>query len=135
MSETFLSTVFEKDSSKSPQDTENDLQGSDLSSSSRKQLIAEQSSDPEIAELREKFLPDDEIPVPIGYYLKDEVLMRKWRPPDIPASEDSAVVNRVVVPKVYRKEILTMAHSLPLGGHLGVNKTVNKIMKPFFWPG
>lgn len=28
-----------------------------------------------------------------------------------------------------------MAHCLPLGGHLGVTKTVNKIMRQFFWPG
>lgn len=27
-----------------------------------------------------------------------------------------------------------MAHCLPLGGHLGVNKTVTKILKHFFWP-
>ncbi|KAI5617705.1 hypothetical protein C0J50_22774 [Silurus asotus] len=100
------------------------------------QLITEQSSDPEIAELREKALPDEEIvKVPVGFYLKDWVLMGKWLPPDIPANEDWAVINQVVVPKVYRKDILTMAHSLPLGGHLGVNKTVNKIMKQFFWPG
>lgn len=136
LSDTFLGAVFDQHVSSLPQEFGNDLQVSDGLSLSRKQLITEQSSDPEIAELREKALPNDEIvKVPVGFYLEDGVLMRKWRPPDIPANEDLAVINQVVVPKVYRKDILTMAHSLPLGGHLGVNKTVNKIMKQFFWPG
>ncbi|KAI5620496.1 hypothetical protein C0J50_19963 [Silurus asotus] len=136
LSDTFLGAFFDQDVISSPQEVGNDLHVSDDLSLSRKQLITEQSSDPEIAELREKALPDEEIvKVPVGFYLKDGVLMRKWRPPDIPANEDWAVINQVVVPKVYRKDILTMAHSLPLGGHLGVNKTVNKIMKQFFWPG
>ena len=41
LSDTFLSTVFEKDSSRSPQDAGNDLQVSDDLSLSRKQLITE----------------------------------------------------------------------------------------------
>ncbi len=103
---------------------------------SRSQLIKEQMSDPELDKLRDKVLPHDEIEkVPVGYYLKEGVLMRKWRPPDIPASEDWSVIHQVVVPRVYRTEIIDIAHRLPLGGHLGVNKTFYKISKQFFWPG
>ena len=102
----------------------------------KKQLIFEQVKDLEISELRNRALSDDEIKeVPIGFYVKDGVLMRKWRPPDVPVSEDWTVVHQVVVPKAYRNEILALAHSVPLGGHLGINKTVDKIRKQFFWPG
>ena len=67
LSDTFLRTVFEKYSGESPQEAGNDLQVSDDLSLSRKQLITEQSSGPEIAELRGKALPVDEIvKVPVG---------------------------------------------------------------------
>ena len=109
---------------------------SDTLSLSRKKLIEYQENDPEIRELKEKALDKDEIQrVPVGYYVDNGVLMRKFRPPEVSVEDVWTVVNQIVVPKVYRKEIIAMAHDLPLGGHLGVNKTVEKILKQFFWPG
>ena len=67
----------------------------------------------------------DEIPETEHYFFDDWILMRKWRSPEVPANEERAVVNQVVVPAIYRDTILSMAHSLPLGGHLGVKKTVH----------
>ena len=61
-------------------------------------------------------------------------IMRKWRPPNVPASEEWSVVHQIVVPKVYQSEILKLAHESPLGGHLGINKTYSKITKHFYWP-
>ena len=108
----------------------------DTLSLSRKRLIECQERDPELIQLKEKALDEKEIQrVPIGYYYKNGVLMRKFRPPESAVEDVYDVVNQVVVPKEYRKEIVSMAHDLPLGGHLGVNKTVNKILKQFFWPG
>ena len=137
LSDTFLATLFNQDSTSSDAPTSKS-EGGDTGnlSLSLQRLIQEQCNDSELSELRDKALSEDEITkVPVGYYLNDGLLMRKWRPPDRPASEDWAVVHQVVVPKAYRDEILAMAHSLPLGGHLGVNKTVDKILKQFFWPG
>ena len=139
LSDTFFSQI-DQDLGRSQNFVDLESRGSphvsDDLSFSRQQLIQEQAHDPELCDLRDKALSSDEIAkVPVGYYIHDGVLMRKWRSPDIPASEDWAVVRQVVVPRIYREDILTMAHSLPLGGHLGVNKTVNKIMKQFFWPG
>lgn len=128
ISDTLLEMLFEQDRDSSPVKATEDTHVSDMLSLSRRQLIMEQSNDAEIAQLRENALSEDEIArVPVGYYLKDKVLMRKWHPPDIPASEDWAVVHQVIVTKAYRNDILSMAHCLPLGGHLGINKTVNKI--------
>lgn len=105
VSDTFLGSLFEQDFGSSP------------------------------VESSEVLSEDEIVKVPVGYYLKDRVLIRKWCPPDISATEDWAVVHQVVVPKAYSNDILTMAHCLPLGGHLCINKTVNKIMKQFFWLG
>ena len=62
--------------------------------------------------------------------------MCKWRPLNIPADQEWSVVHQIVVPKVYRSEILnTIAHEHPLSCHLGVNKTYNiRYFNNFFWP-
>ena len=133
-SDVYLGSLFDSESDQVTKPTDSDVVLN--LSLSRKQLMQEQKDDPEIAQLREEAWPEDEmLKVSVGYFVKDGVLMRKWRPPDIAASEDWAVIKQVVVPKSYRNEILSMAHSLPLGGHLGVNKTVKKILRYFFWPG
>jgi hypothetical protein len=46
--------------------------------------------------------------------------MRKWRPPDALLSEEWRQVHQIVVPKIYRQEIMELAHDTPLAGHLGV---------------
>ena len=60
--------------------------------------------------------------------------MRKWRPPDVPSDAEWAVKHQVVLPKLYRNGVLSMAHETPLAGHLGISKTYNKILNHFFWP-
>ena len=73
--------------------------------------------------------------VPVCYYVKNDILMRKWRPPDVSAEDEWTVNHQIVVPRVYRPEILNLAHETPLSGHLGVNKTYHKILNHFYWPG
>lgn len=52
---------------------------------SRAQLISAQKADPTLVSLFEAVSPDQEIDaVPQGYFLRDGVLMRKWRPHDVP---------------------------------------------------
>ncbi|CAC5410429.1 Retrovirus-related Pol polyprotein from transposon 17.6 [Mytilus coruscus] len=60
--------------------------------------------------------------------------MRKWRPPDATPEEEWRVVYQVVVPKVYRQDIIGLAHDTPLAGHLGIRKTCLKILQHFYWP-
>ena len=103
---------------------------------SKSQLIQEQQTDPEISKLIFRALPENKISqVPICYYIKNGVLMRKWRPYDVPADDESAVYHQIVVPKSYRHEILSIAHESPMSGHLGINKTYHKIINHFYWPG
>ena len=99
-------------------------------------LVIEQENDPDISPLLSRALSEDELKkVPKGYFFKQGVLMRKWRPPDVPASEDWSVRYQIVVPAVYRPDVVKLAHEGPVGGHLGINKTCDKIMRHFFWPG
>ena len=103
---------------------------------SRSQLCKEQHSDSEISPLFERALDEKEISqAPICYYVKNGILMRKWRPPDVSAEDEWTVNHQIVVPRVYRPEILNLDHETPMSGHLGVNKTYHKILNHFYWPG
>ena len=103
---------------------------------SKSQLIQEQQTDPEISKLIFRALPENEISqVPMCYYINNGILMRKWRPFDVPADDEWAVYHQIVVPKSYRHEILSIAHESPMSGHLGINKTYHKIINHFYWPG
>ena len=102
---------------------------------SKSQHIQEQQTDPEISKSIFRALPEDEISqVPMCYYIKNGILMRKWRPFDVPADDEWAVYHQIVVPKSYRHEILSIAHESPMSGHLGINKTYHKIINHFYWP-
>ena len=110
--------------------------GDDDVSYSREKLKELQKRDEDLSSLRKEALSESEIKeVPVGYFLKDGILMRKYRPPEVPATEEWSVIQQVVVPKPYRSEIMAMAHDLPVSGHLGVKKTTDRILRQFFWPG
>ena len=49
--------------------------------------------------------------------------MRKWRSLDVAAEDEWTVNHQIMVPRVYRPEILNLAHETPTSGHLGIHKT------------
>ena len=109
-------------------------QGHDLVS--RSQLCKEQHNDPEILPLFERAFDEKETDqVPVCFYVKNGILMRKWRPPDVSAEDEWTVHHQIVVPRVYRPEILNLAHDTPMSGHLGINKTYHKILTIFTGQG
>lgn len=56
-------------------------------------------------------------------------------PPKMSTQDDWSSVFQVVVPTVYRPDILQLAHDLCLAGHLGVKKTHDRVIRHFCWPG
>ena len=103
---------------------------------SREALIREQERDKEISKLTLHAIDEKEATtVPGCYFWKSGILMRKWRPPEVPASHEWKVVYQVVLPPMYRSDVLSLAHETPMAGHLGVNKTYRKILNHFYWPG
>ena len=106
-----------------------------LQSISKSNLIIEQHKDPAISILFEKAVKDSEISKnPVCYFVQKDILMRKWRPPDVPADDEWGVKYQIVIPKVYRNEILSLAHETPLAGHLGSGKTMHRVTEHFYWP-
>ena len=61
---------------------------------------------------------------------REGILFRKWRTRD----ESRPEVHQLVLPKGYQKEGLKLAHSIPIAGHLGREKTLKRILSRFYWP-
>ena len=61
--------------------------------------------------------------------------MRKWRPPDVSAEYEWTVNHQIIVQRVYRPEILSLADETPMSGHLCVNKTYHKFLNHFTGQG
>jgi len=56
------------------------------------------------------------------------VLYKRWESPNL-----KNIVVQLIVPKTRIKQILEEAHDSPSGGHFGINKTLEKIRKRFYW--
>ncbi|WP_144077467.1 integrase, partial [Solemya velum gill symbiont] len=67
------------------------------------------------------------------FYVENEVLMRKSRKFENEESEIS-VRRQVVVPKIFRNEILSLGHESLFAGHQGRTKTYERVVADFFWP-
>ena len=112
LSDTFITQIFDN--------------GDEVKSISKSNLIDAQKSDPEIASLFARACDEKEIAEhAIGYYVKNGILMRKWRPTDVCVDDEWSVRNQIVIPKTYRAEVLSLAHASAL----------TKITRHFYWPG
>ena len=95
---------------------------------SRQNLIVEQSNDKELRDLFKTALtPVEADKVSVGYLIKDNILMRKWSPSEYDNGEKGETVYQIMVPTVHRREVLELAHNLPMSGHLGIRKTYNRV--------
>ena len=102
----------------------------------RDQLIELQHEDGDLAALQDQVVSESEASQePVSYYRKSGMLMRRWRPLGAQCDEEWRVVNQVVVPKLLRGQVLRLAHEGALAGHLEINKTRQRVLQHFYWPG
>ena len=81
---------------------------------SMSQFIDEQHRDPEISCLFDKAISENEVSqVPVCYFTKNGILMRKWRPQDVSVDTEWLVIYQIVIPLFYRKELLVWLMTRP----------------------
>ena len=75
-------------------------------------------------------------------YTENGLLHRHWQPKctHYGQCDDSCfsklnAEEQLVLPQACRQAVLHMAHNIPLAGHLGRDKTADRILQRFFWPG
>ncbi|KAJ8025620.1 hypothetical protein HOLleu_33227 [Holothuria leucospilota] len=139
LSQSFMTNLNDSQDCESPGPTHSEGVEQEKSKMSdtlhRDQLSVQQQHDEELQPLMAGALTEDESKdVPVCFYLKNNILMRKWRPPDALLDEEWRIYHQIMVPRTYRREILTIAHEMPFAGHLGVNKTYHRILNHFYWP-
>ncbi|XP_068207459.1 uncharacterized protein [Palaemon carinicauda] len=70
---------------------------------------------------------------PVCYYLRNGLLMRKFRSLHTPASSTWEIRNQIVIPGSLRQKVLHVAHIS--SSHLGIRKTLSAVLQLFYWPG
>ena len=60
--------------------------------------------------------------------MRDGVLYRRWE-----SEKGDRITWQLVLPKELRREITQRLHSDPTSGHLGKNKTLDRIQRRFYW--
>ena len=68
----------------------------------------------------------------IGFFRRDGLLFRRWTPPGRDKQDMS--IEQLVLPVQCRRTVLEVAHDIPMSGHLGIEKTAQRILQRFYWP-
>ncbi|XP_046545517.1 uncharacterized protein LOC124255665 [Haliotis rubra] len=63
------------------------------------------------------------------YFSENEMLYREY------VSHDGLAVVQAVVPTELRSEVMKVCHESLMGGHMGVKKTLDRVISQFYWPG
>ena len=66
----------------------------------------------------------------VSYIKEKGLIYRVTTKENIPYGE-----RQLMVPKRYRNEVIKLAHENILAGHMGINKTVDRVRSQFYWPG
>ena len=66
-----------------------------------------------------------------GFFKRDGLMYRQWAPLK---QNGESTVEQLVLPLQCRKTVLNLAHTIPLSGHLGKDKTARPILQRFYWP-
>ena len=99
------------------------------------QLLAEaQQDDVTLSSFHTRTVPKDQITQSPSFYYQDKVLMRVFKPRKLSDDATWAELHQIVLPISLREPIMEIAHG-ELAGHLGINKTGDKLLNDFYWPG
>lgn len=64
------------------------------------------------------------------FFFKSGVLMRNWHHRSQPTDTGH---NQIVAPAAIRRQLLYVSHDIPASGHLGVRKSLDRLIRHFWW--
>ncbi|KAL1254821.1 hypothetical protein QQF64_012882 [Cirrhinus molitorella] len=109
------------------------------------ELRAAQAADPDIAPIKRWMKESEERPSwedvsPNGpatkaywsqwqrLYLKDDILVRRFY-----LKEGPEFYPQIILPQVYRENVMLQKHEGPVGGHFGVERTLSRLQTRYYW--
>ncbi|XP_048339157.1 uncharacterized protein LOC125425633 [Sphaerodactylus townsendi] len=98
-------------------------------------FLKEVQCDPSLEQLRQVAIDQE---VEFSEALSEQVvwkqgrLYRLWLPQGRQVTGDA--IRQLVVPRKYRRRLMELAHDIPCAGHLGINKTRQRLLLNFYWP-
>ena len=76
---------------------------------------------------------NDESDDRVGFYYNNGLLYRKWRPGGS-TDGDIRTCKQLVLPQQCRKAVLQLGHDVPMGGHMGITRTKDRLLQRYYWP-
>ena len=97
----------------------------------REQLIKFQHDDSSLERLRTFTEPKIKGNRSVHFEEKEGILYRVFSHPKLNEGNE---IRQVVVPGNLRNQVIRPAHSLLMGGHMGIRKASDRILSKFYWP-
>jgi hypothetical protein len=69
--------------------------------------------------------------VNVWFYEENGMLYRHWQPL---VEGEGLAIEQLVLPVLVRRTVMTVAHEIPLAGHMGKKRTVQRVLQRFYWP-
>ena len=93
-----------------------------------------QDSDPKLNGIRQR-VESGSVTVSRGlnrgetkFVLKKDLMYRQF-------TKGNKLTLQFVIPESFREKVLRLAHETLMSGHLGIKKTMDRVLTEFFWPG
>ena len=93
-----------------------------------------QDSDPKLNGIRQR-VESGRVTVSRGlnrgetkFVLKKDLMYRQF-------TKGNRLSLQLVIPESFREKVLRLAHETLMSGHLGIKKTMDRVLTEFFWPG
>ena len=68
----------------------------------------------------------------LHFFKRGALVYRLWTPPG--CGGEDFTVEQLVLPLRCQKPVLEVAQKIPMAGHMGKTKTVQRILQQFYWP-
>ena len=93
-----------------------------------------QATDPKLDSIRRR-VDSGNITVSRGLNRGETKFIRKKDLTYRQFTKGNKVTLQLVIPEGFREKVLRLAHETLLTGHLGIKKTLDRVVSEFFWPG
>lgn len=101
-----------------------------------KDIEMSQKGDHSLDKIRRHMADAKDIPgknqATIRYFEKNGLIYREFQSVRV---RNGQKFSQLVVPSQYRKSVLKLAHESQMAGHMSTRRTIDRVLKEFFWPG